>query len=151
MSEASSLEVDVTVVEQTTIQDMEKIVQPQAPDLTDLLPPRTLLLDDREIIFQHLYRRLASYYDSIIIFGEVELVFSGADLDAHGQEDEHELEGSLTRLKGELDVGKRRTEFEKEMCIWAQDTVQSLWLACFSSLEAKESTQKGWFNTYLAF
>ncbi|OCH95558.1 DUF726-domain-containing protein [Obba rivulosa] len=78
-------------------------------DLTKLTPPKELSDEACSIVFQYIYRRLASYRNTAELYAMAE----------------YALSSQPERLKSRI-----RDEFIEEMNNWAQDLLKHAWLAC---------------------
>ena len=80
------------------------------PDLTQVTPPKELDSREQDIIFQHIFRRLAAHRNTRVLYAEAE-----ASLSKNG-------EGLETQISSK--------EYEKEIDQWANSFLKNVWAAC---------------------
>ena len=80
-----------------------------ATDLEKITPPKSLTDEQKGVVFQHFFRRLADYRNFAVLYGT--------------------LECSLAAGNDE-DALKKQDEFESEISRWAQQLLEKAWIAC---------------------
>jgi len=79
-------------------------------DLSNITPPRTLSPVQKSNIFQFIFRRLAGYRNTLVLYAV--------------------NESSLSQGEDEEAVGMQEA-VEEEVNVWAQELLKKAWVVCF--------------------
>lgn len=84
-------------------------------DLEIIAPPQTLSEQQKELVFLHIFRRLAAYRNTAGLYAT--------------------LETSLSSNNGDDVELKRQTAFDDALNKWAQSLTEKAWLVCHPDSE----------------
>ncbi|KAF9526972.1 DUF726-domain-containing protein [Crepidotus variabilis] len=93
-------------------------------NLEKITPPKDLTSEQKSILFQHIFRRLADYRNTVTLYGTFECTLS---------------------QEGDNDALEKQRSFEEEINDWAQALLEKAWIVCHEDEEKKSCPKLGPF------